>query len=205
MSIIQDPDTNTLLDNLLFDAQERWSKTDPNISVEQILENMNKIAFVESKYGTDKFSNVQQVDPVTLEDGSYGYSEGRGKGIFQFESKVPGKGQLGAETAANRLKNYLNKQHAIIPDWVNKLSENDYDFRDLSVDQQQLLFIANLLEMPNKDDAEGRVEANFAGVDTDRELADYWAQYHQAGTKLGTDKYDTMINKFLSDMPFYKP
>ena len=58
--------------------------------------------------------------------------------------------------------------------------------------------------MPNKPDAEGRVPASFAGVDTDEELADYWAQYHHAGTELGTNEYDTMIDKFTEDIDYYK-
>ena len=37
-------DSKSLLDSLLFTAQEEW-----NIEPEQIMENMNKIAFHESK------------------------------------------------------------------------------------------------------------------------------------------------------------
>ena len=54
--------------------------------------------------------------------------------------------------------------------------------------------------MPN---VEGKMPASFAGIDTDEELADYWAQHHHAGTKVGTDEYKKMIGKFSSDMPYY--
>ena len=76
-----------------------------------------------------------------------------------------------------------------------------YDVSSLSPVQQQAIFLGNLLQMPDK--GEGYMPASFMGVDTDKELAEYWAQYHQAGTKPETDEYNEMINKFLRDMPYY--
>ena len=39
---------------------------------------------------------------------------------------------------------------------------------------------------------------------SNEEFAQYWAQYHHAGTKPGTKEYKAMINKFLKDMIDYK-
>lgn len=182
-------DTASILDGLLFTAMNKW-----NVSEEQILENMNKISFHESKLDP---SAIQKVAIGTAEDGTTAYGEGKGKGLFQFES---GKNQ-GAHTAINRLVEELGGYE---PDFLKGLAESDYDVSGLGSEAQQAIFLGNLLQMEHKDNAKGRVKANFAGVDTDKELADYWAQYHQAGTKLGTKEYKAMINKFLKDMIDYK-
>jgi hypothetical protein len=57
--------------------------------------------------------------------------------------------------------------------------------------------------MPHKKE-KGYSEASFRDIDTDKELAEYWAQYHQAGTKPGTDEYKSMLDKFMKDVQFYK-
>ena len=173
-------DANSILDSLLFYAANEWGMDE-----DQITENMNKIAFHESKGDP---SAIQKSDKTKS-----GF--GPGRGLFQFEI---GQGQ-GANTAIQRLINQLGYS----PDFVKGLGERDYDVSGLTPEQQKSLFLANLLQMKHKPDAKGRVKANFAGVDTDEELADYWAQYHQAGTTLGTDEYDTMINKFLRDLQDY--
>ena len=179
-------DTASILDGLLFTAMNKW-----DMGEEQILENMNKIAFHESKLDP---SAIQKVQPETAEDGSTVWGTGKGKGLFQFES---GEGQ-GAHTAINRLVAELGGHE---PEFLGGLSKSNYDVSSLSPEQQQAIFLGNLLQKPN---VKGRTPASLKGVDTDAELAEFWAQHHQAGTEPGTAEYDDIISKFLSDVAYYK-
>ena len=171
-------DSKSLLDSLVFTASEKW-----NIEPEQIMENMNKIAFHESKNNP---SSIQISDKT--ESGF-----GPGRGLFQFEV---GKGQ-GANTAINRL---IAQNKGAVPSFLEGISQSNYDVSSLTPEQQKAIFLGNLLQMPHK---KGKVSASFEGVDTDEELADYWAQHHQAGTQVGSDAQSQMVNKFLEDIAFY--
>jgi len=182
MAIIQNPTQASLLEGLLMTASKNWGGGEDITA--QIMENMNKIAFHESKGITDKMQISDKTES--------GY--GPGRGLFQFE--IDQNGQGGAHTAINRLIEQIGYR----PEFLEGLSESDYDISGLSPEQQQAIFLGNLLQMKNKDPGKGRVLANFAGVDTDEELADYWAQYHQAGEKLDTKGYDDNIAKFLEDL-----
>lgn len=186
MAIVENPTTNSILDGLLYAASEKWG-----ISQEQIQENMDKIAYHESKGNP---SAIQSVGPVgTTMEGEPAFDVGRGTGLFQFER---GEGQ-GAETALTRLSRVLKQQGETAPDWMSGLAEKGYDVSDLSPGQQQMLFLGNLLEKPN---VEGRTPSSFAGIDTDEKLAKYWAQHHQAGTEPGSDEEKEMISTFLEDL-----
>ena len=187
-------DSQSLLDSLLFTAENKWG-----IDKEQILENMNKIAFHESK---NVVNAVQKIKPE-FETGGVG----KGRGLYQFEV---GKGE-GANTALNRLLDELNVRNLPFPSFakemkglerqnrnVNAWKSSGYDVATLPKEAQQLLFLGNLLQKPKAQ--EGYVPSSFAGVDTDEELAHYWAQHHQAGTEPGTPEYKELINKFLLDL-----
>ena len=177
-------DSNTMLDSLLFTASNNW-----NIDSSQIMEDMNKIAFHESKNDP---SAIQVSDKTES-----GY--GPGRGLFQFEVGE----EQGAHTAVNRLLREYDKRKMEAPLWALELDDSNYDVSGLDPSQQQELFLANLLQMPNID-GEGYGKASFMGVDTDEELADYWAQYHHAGTKLGTDDYTKQRQKFIDDVQYYE-
>lgn len=176
-------DENEILLNILLNhAADKWE-----ISPDQIDLNMDKIAFHESKYGTKMYTPEQ-------------IGGGPGRGLFQFEKNVEGKGQGGANTAINRLIDEisLNHEDVDIPEWVWNLSESDYDVSNLSPEQQKIIFLGNLLQKPER--GANYVSASFKGVDTDEELAAYWAQHHQAGTIIDTDEYKNIINKFTEDL-----
>ena len=113
--------------------------------------------------------------------------------MFQFEL---GKAE-GGHTAINRL---ISQNKGVAPSFLEGIAQSDYDVSSLSPEQQQAIFLGNLLQMPN---VKGKMPASFEGIDTDEELADYWAQHHHAGTKVDTDAYNEMIGKFLGDMPYY--
>jgi hypothetical protein len=162
-------DTKTLLDSLLFTATEQW-----NVSEEQIMENMNKIAFHESKYGTDKYTPIQE-------------GGGPGRGMFQYET---GEDQ-GAETAINRLINQLG----YVPDFLEGIGEKGYDISGLTPEQQQSVFLADKL----KDET-----ASFKDVDTLGEVAEFWVDEHWAGYGEDMELRQKMIDKFLKDMSSYK-
>ena len=188
-------DTNSLLDSLLFTASNKWG-----IDENQIMENMNKIAFHESKNKSDAIQKSSKAQSGL----------GPGRGLFQFEV---GEGE-GANTAFNRLISQLGKMNEEEPEFVkemqnlqnmnlNAFSKSGYDVSVLSPEEQQILFLGNLLQMPSKNE-EGYRKASFADIDTDEELAEYWAQYHHAGTKPGTEEYKKMIDKFTEDIAYYK-
>ena len=103
----------------------------------------------------------------------------------------------GANTAINRL---IAQNKGAVPSFLEGISQSNYDVSALTPEQQQSIFLGNLLQMPHK---EGKVPSSFAGVDTDEELANYWAQHHQAGTQVGSDAQNQMVNKFLSDIAHY--
>ena len=176
-------DSDTLLDSLLFTAENKWG-----IDKEQIMENMNKIAFHESKGISDA---IQQSNKTKS-------GIGPGRGLFQFELDWGGE-QRGAHTAINR----LIEEIGYTPTFLEGIGEKGYDVSTLSPEEQQMIFLGNLLQMPQKK-GEGYLPSSFAGIDTDEELAEYWAQHHQAGTKPGTDEYEDMLSKFLKDIAFYK-
>ena len=171
-------DSKALLDSLLFSASERWG-----MDKSQIMDNMNKIAFHESKNISDA---IQKSDKTKS-------GIGPGRGLFQFEV---GEGQ-GANTAINRL---IATNEDKVPSFLEGIAKSNYDVSTLTPEQQQSIFLGNLLQMPN---VKGKVPASFAGVDTDQELAEYWAQHHHAGTKVGSDDYNKMIDKFLGDIAYY--
>ena len=177
-------DSETMLDSLLRTASDGWG-----ISQEEIDDAMDRIAYHESK---------GVVDAMQISDKSdTGY--GPGRGLYQFE--VGEKG--GAHTAMNRLMHYYGKDKA--PAWLLSLANNNYDVSGLSKSQQQELFLAEALQERNKGVMEGYGRAgiydtNYDMVISDDELAQYWAQYHQAGTKPNTDEYSDIINKFTEDL-----
>lgn len=180
-------DSKSILDSLLRTAQDGWG-----ISQDQIIENMEKIAFHESKGIADA---IQQSDKT--ESGI-----GPGRGLFQFEVDWAEEGepirQRGAHTAVNRLISQLG----YTPNFLEGIEDKGYDVSGLSPEQQQALFLGNLLQMPHKK-GKGYIPSSFAGIDTDEELAQYWAQHHHAGTKPGTEEYETMIDKFTKDVQYY--
>ena len=186
MSMIENPTEDSILAGLLETASSQWLVDGEPTLISDIIENMNKIAFHESKNISDAVQKSNKTESGI----------GPGRGLYQFEV---GEGQ-GASTAAQRLITQLGFE----PEFLQRFAESGYDASKLTPEQQQILFLGNILQMPNKPNGEDRVLANFAGVDTDEELADYWAQYHHAGSELGSDEYNTMIQKFLSDMPHYK-
>ena len=176
-------DSKALLDSLLETASNKWKVDGKPMDINLIMENMNKIAFHESKNNP---SSIQISDKT--ESGF-----GPGRGLFQFEV---GKGQ-GANTAINRL---ITQNKGVVPSFLEGISQSNYDVSSLTPEQQQAIFLGNLLQMPHK---KGKVPASFAGVDTDEELADYWAQHHQAGTQVGSDAQSQIVNKFLEDIAHY--
>jgi len=176
-------DSKVLLDSLLETASNKWKIDGKPMDIKQIMENMNKIAFHESK------SNPSAIQISDKTESGFG----PGRGLFQFET---GEGQ-GANTAINRL---IAQNQGVAPSFLEGISESDYDVSSLNPEQQQAIFLGNLLQMPN---VKGKMPASFMGVDTDKELADYWAQHHHAGTKVDSDDYGKMVNKFLSDIALY--
>ena len=172
----------TLLEDLLAKASKQWG-----VAPEEIQKAMDKIAFHESKGVVDA---IQKSDKNKT-------GIGPGRGLFQFEV---GKDQ-GAHTAINRLMHYYDKD----PDWLTSLANNNYDVSGLSESQQQELFLAEALQEKDKGVMEGYGKAGLYDINNDMvisddELANYWAQYHHAGTEPETTEYDDMINTFEEDL-----
>jgi hypothetical protein len=167
---------------LLNRAASQW-----NMDPSQIEEHMNKIAFHESKYGTDKYAPIQISDKTES-----GY--GPGRGMFQFET---GAGQAG-ETAAIRLKRILGET----PSWLN-ITEKGFDASQLSEEQQKMLFLANYMGKENPEgygpDNPHLMSSGLSGV-TSENLPEWWAQHHWAGLE---DEKAEKIRRFSSDMNMY--
>ena len=111
-------DSKSLLDSLLFIASEKW-----NIEPEEIMENMNKIAFHESK------SNPSAIQISDKTESGFG----PGRGLFQFEI---GKGQ-GANTAINRL---ITQNQGVVPSFLEGIAESNYDVSLLSLNNNKQYF-----------------------------------------------------------------
>ena len=161
-------DSKSILDSLLFTASEKW-----NIDESQIMENMNKIAFHESKYGTDKYQSQQ-------------IGGGPGRGLFQYET---GKG-MGAHTAINRLINITDSY----PKFLEGIVDKNYDISELTEEEQKMLFLADKLKDPT---------ASLKGVDTPEELAEFWADEHWAGYGEDLDLKRNKMDKFIQDINYY--
>ena len=112
-------DSKTLLDSLLLVAEERW-----DISPDSLMQNMNKIAFHESK-----------LNPYQEQVGG-----GPGRGLYQYEI---GPGQ-GAHTAINRLINQIG----YTPDFLKGIEHSNYDVSILTPEQQSAIFVADKLQDP---------------------------------------------------------
>ena len=182
---------NPMLRTLIDTATNHW-ETDEST----LLENMMKIGYHESA-GTLNPS-IQQI------------GGGPGMGIYQYEMDRPGQYNKegkeyinqGAHTAVNRLIE-INKLDNNIslwgeggqPEWINDLINNNYNVGELNEEQQHLLFLADKMRDPT---------ASLKGVDTNKELSEFWAEEHQAGTKPGTQEREDILSKFSKDMPEYQ-
>ena len=159
-------DATSLRDSLLTVASNNWKMDEKDI-----LENMRKIAFVESQNTLD----ATQI----LNDGS----EGKGKGLYQYETGYRG----GAHTGINRLINMFGN----IPTFLDGIIDKNYDISGLSKEAQQSIFLADKL----------KGSMNLEGVDTNEKLAREWADNHLATTE---DKKDERIKFFLNEMNVFK-
>ena len=101
-------DSNSMLDSLLFTASNNW-----NIDSSQIMENMNKIAFHESK------NDPSAIQVSNKTESGYG----PGRGLFQFEVGE----EQGAHTAVNRLLREYDKRKMEAPLWALELDDSNYD------------------------------------------------------------------------------
>ena len=110
---------------------------------------------------------------------------GPGRGKYQFEV---GK-HKGGITAAKRLKvNYIRNKKPI-PYWLRKATKgDDLDVSDLTSEQQDILFLANMREHPR---------ADFSKVwNEEQSITDFWADNHWAGKKRDRK---TRVAKFNED------
>lgn len=117
---------------------------------------MDKIGFHESR-----------LDPRAEQQGG-----GPGRGKYQFEV---GR-YRGGKTAANRAIRYYKNNNKPVPDWLKKLEKKDsVDASKLSSNQQDILFLTNMLGHPKAD--LGKV------ISGEQPVEDFWANYHWAGKK----------------------
>lgn len=117
---------------------------------------MDKIAYHESK-----------LDPRAIQLGG-----GPGRGKYQFEE---GRGK-GGKTAVNRAIRYYKENNKSIPKWLNNLNNKEsIDASKLSNNQQDVLFLTNMI---------GHPKADFKDVITNtKPIDEFWADYHWAGNK----------------------
>ena len=170
--------------SLLSQASSQWG-LDPS----QLEDYMNRIAFHESKYGTDRYTPVQISDKAKS-----GY--GPGRGMFQFETGL----EQGGHTAAKRLKRILGET----PDWL-ETTEEGFDASELSDEQQKMLFLANYMGKKNPEgygpDNPQLMSSGLGGV-TLENLPEWWAQHHWAGKN---EEKAGKIASFEDAMNYYRP
>lgn len=158
-------DAKSLRDSLLVIAENNWE-----MPQKDIIEHMNKIAYVES---LGKINAVQ-------------HGGGPGRGMFQYETGY----KQGGHTAINRLIN----QFDFYPTFLDGLVANNYDVSGLSQDAQEALFLADKLQDPSasfkgiENDSQLKkewFEEHYAGPDSlrtekyglfDRQLKDYYGK-----------------------------
>lgn len=170
---------------MLDKASSQWG-----LEPSQVEDYMNRIAFHESKYGTDKYTPVQVSD---ISETGYG----PGRGMFQFET---GKGQ-GGETAAIRLERILGQMGKEIPDWLN-VTDEGFDASQLTDEQQKMLFLGNYMGKPNPEGWEDNPDLMSAGLSgvTSENLPEWWAQHHWAGD---AEEKAGKLDRFSGDMNVY--
>ena len=168
------------------------------VSADIIEEAMNKIGWHESRNVVNKVQTIQEeyIDPQTGQKKTRLVDKGRGKGMYQYETSIPGK-QGAGRTALNRLYNELGGVIAsrdatgnvipgvnaenILPFMDQYFPERygsrrttdssgktiDIDFSQLSKREQQVLFLADKL-------AQG---VDFSDIGTD--TAQWWLDHHK--------------------------
>ena len=122
MTMIVNPTKDSILAGLLETASNKWLVDGEPTPIDDIIKNMNKIAYHESA-GT--------MDPTIHQ-----YGGGPGRGLYQFEV---GEDQ-GAATAAQRLITQLG----YTPEFLEGFAESGYDASTLTPEQQQVLFLGNI-------------------------------------------------------------
>ena len=138
---------DSLLKGLLKIGSEQWG-----ISQEQIIENMEKIGYHESK-------NIPSAESPWDDMGMFQYGIGK---------------KQSANVAFNRLK-YIIEEGALkghkTPLWFDDFIASNYNMATLDPKQQKTLFMADKLRM-------GDV---MKEVDDPDELRDFWFKYHWKG------------------------
>ncbi len=116
---------------------------------------------------------------------------GPGRGKYQFEI---GKAQ-GGKTAANRALTYYREAGKKAPKWLTRISkENSVDASKLSSNQQDLLYLTNML---------GHPKANLGQVIKGKQDAkEFWRKYHWAG---GEGDIPARNKAFDESMTTFKP
>ena len=152
-------DATSLRDSLLTIAENQWQ-----VDKKDMLEHMNKIAYVESLGKEDAIQS----------------KGGPGRGMFQYEM---GEGQ-GAQTAVKRLTGLFGRA----PSFLDGIIEKEFDFSGLSKEAQQSLFLADKLKDltasfkgidSDEDLKDFWFKEHYAGQDStkldlfDRQLSDY--------------------------------
>tara|TARA_Y100001937_G_C7003274_1_gene277479 strand:+ start:93 stop:683 length:591 start_codon:yes stop_codon:yes gene_type:complete len=152
------------LDDLLRIASDRYKQ-----SPEDILQLMDIIAYHETGHDQRMQPTARQI----LNDGSYG----KGAGLYQFE-KGP---KQGGATAMQRLRNIMLEgrfgpklTEEELPEFMNYDRSIGVDASLLDKEEQDMMFLANILEDP-------RSNATFLGVTPDN-LVNYYRDIHNAGT-----------------------
>jgi len=140
-------------------------------SPQQYNQLMDYIAFHET-------GHEQRMDPKARQITKTGKKDGVGRGLFMFEA---GEGK-GGNAAANRLHNYFKSLNINSPKWlldIKGLNKN-VDARELTSDQQKMLFLGNHRMRP---------ESNFSNIWSGKQsYGDFWQKDHWVGLSKATEE-----------------
>lgn len=148
-------------------------------SREDYLHLMNTIAYHESSH---------TMDPSIVQKSNNKSGIGPGRGKYQFEV---GK-NAGGITAARRARQYYEQKNIPLPEWlIDSTAKEDLDVTELTSEQQDILFLANMRQHP---------KADFSKVwNKEESLPDFWANYHWAGEDVHRPARLKSFNSSLND------
>ena len=168
----------SLLDRLIGLGVNQW-----NIPKEQIIENMDRIAYHESK-------NIASAKQIKGYDENNNPIFGKDMGLFQY-----GMGhEQSAWLATRRLNAILTDRNLTPPPWLDDLIKSNYNMATLNAEQQQILFMADKLK---------RDDNPMFEVDEPEELLNFWLEDHWQGGKELPHLIDERTDSFKDAMLEY--
>ena len=132
----------------------------------------------------------QRMDPKAVQITSDGKKDGYGRGLFMYEA---GAGNS-ANSAANRLHEYLESKNLPSPQWLLQIQgyQRDVDATKLNADQQKMLFLG---------DHRMRDGSDFSKVwSGNQDFSEFWTYSHWRGKNPTQELIQEKMDLFDANM-----